>query len=592
MSEEEVFEDNKALWWSPDGGKLVYGVFNDSLVSSVTLPRYGSWHSKKLDGQGYPYFQYPVMQTIKYPKAGTTNPTVALWVASLGPPGKENPVRQERLSGPGSLQGAEHHFTSLAWRDNTSFSVVWMNRIQNVSAVAQCEVHQTTSCAEVFNLPMRDGWVDYKFSLKHNQYRTGRRFLAILPAGNMRFRYRQLYLVDGNSRTQLTRAESEVTEVVEWLGDDTVFYVGTGEKEPGSRHLYRLRVGQEGSECLTCSSSCQYVKVTFSPRGSFYSLDCRGPTVPASSLHRTSDNSAVMTWSSNQALARVTKQKQMPTIEYLRVPVPGSEQEAQVMIFLPPHFDKTKKLPLIVDVYGGPGFQKVDKQWHMYDYAAYMAGANNVLYAVIDPRGSGYQGDAWRHSVYRNFGSVEVEDTISITKYLQAQLNYVDHTKTAIWGWSYGGFLSLSVLTRDTGNVFRCGASVAPVVRWELYDTIYTERYMSTPADNPAGYNSSTPLWRVRNLKNKKYFLIHGTHDDNVHYQHSMLLTRALEEKDIQFVQHSYPDENHGLGGVSRQIYIITFILLIVILENVQIPISRYGQLLGGLLPIGGTNKK
>ena len=141
VSEEEVFEDNKALWWSPDGGKLVYGVFNDTLVRSVTLPRYGSWHSQKLDGQGYPYFQYPVMQTIKYPKSGTTNPTVSLWVASLGPPGSDSPVRQERLRGPASLQGAEHHFTELSWRDNTSLSVIWMNRSDNLVAnLTNCQI--------------------------------------------------------------------------------------------------------------------------------------------------------------------------------------------------------------------------------------------------------------------------------------------------------------------------------------------------------------------------------------------------------------------------------------------------------------------
>ena len=138
---------------------------------------------------------------------------------------------------------------------------------------------------------------------------------------------------------------------------------------------------------------------------------------------------------------------------------------------------------------------------------------------------------------------MEVSDTVSVTKYLQENIDYIDASKTAIWGWSYGGFLSLSSLTKDTTGVFKCGASVAPVVKWELYDTIYTERYMSTPQDNPAGYNSSTPLWGLENLRNKKYYLIHGTHDDNVHYQQSMLLSAALEEKDILFRQQTYPDQ-------------------------------------------------
>ena len=245
----------------------------------------------------------------------------------------------------------------------------------------------------------------------------------------------------------------------------------------------------------------------------------------------------------------------MPKVEYLQVPVPGTEQQAQVMLFLPAHLSSFDKLPMLVEVYGGPGFQKVNKVWKGYDYATYMAGSNDIVYAVIDPRGSGYQGDAWRHSVYRKFGSVEVDDTISVTKYLQDNLDYIDASRTAIWGWSYGGYLSLSVLARDTRAVFQCGASVAPVVRWELYDTVYTERYMDTPENNVQGYNTSTPLWHIDNLHDKQYYLIHGTHDDNVHYQQSMLLSAALEEKDILFKQQSYPDQDHSIGHYRKHLY-------------------------------------
>jgi dipeptidyl aminopeptidase/acylaminoacyl peptidase len=167
----------------------------------------------------------------------------------------------------------------------------------------------------------------------------------------------------------------------------------------------------------------------------------------------------------------------------------------QVMLYLPPGYQAGPRLPMLVEVYGGPGFQKVltplqglllltnlpqvDKQWQGYSWAAYVAGTLGIVYAVIDPRGSGFQGDAWRHAVYRQFGTVEVEDTISVTAALQSSLPYVDSQRTAIWGWSYGGYLryshapssaslntaSLSALARDTNNVFSCGVSVAPVVR-------------------------------------------------------------------------------------------------------------------------------
>jgi len=554
VSEEEVFEDNKALWWSPDGSRLVYGVFNDTLVESVTLPRYGSWRNDKADKQGYPFLQYTLQETIKYPKAGRENPSVELWSANVGNVGENGNVQQLKMTPPVSMEGKESHFSSVAWRDDHTAAVVWMNRLQNVTAVSVCSLLDTAGCQEIFNMPVRDGWVDYHFSVKFNKYIASSRFLAILPS-NMVYRYRQLFVVEGSSRTQLTNQESEVTEIVEWTADDTVFYVATRPGDPGSRHLYKLRIGQQQVECLTCESSCDFYEASFSNSGSYFTLECKGPGIPFSSVHKASDNMALIKWTDNRGLLSVTSKVQMPKIEYKEIPVIGTDQKAQVMLFLPPHLDKNKKIPLLVDVYGGPGFQKVDKSWKGYDYATYMAGSNNIAYAVIDPRGSGYQGDAWRHAYYRKFGSVEVDDTISVTKVLQETLPYIDSDRTAIWGWSYGGFLSLSVLARDTRGVFKCGASVAPVVRWELYDTVYTERYMGRPVDNPEGYNASTPLWHLDTLRNKKYYLIHGTHDDNVHYQQSMMLSAALEEKDILFKQQAYPDQDHSIGDYRKHLY-------------------------------------
>lgn len=140
VSEEEVFEDNKALWWSPDGSRLVYGVFNDSLVDTVTLPRYGSWHQTKTDKQGYPYLQYPLQETIKYPKAGTTNPGVKLMAANVG----GSVVSQHQLDPPHSVSGQEPHFSSVSWRDNHTAAVIWMNRVQNVSAINLCSINDDT----------------------------------------------------------------------------------------------------------------------------------------------------------------------------------------------------------------------------------------------------------------------------------------------------------------------------------------------------------------------------------------------------------------------------------------------------------------
>jgi dipeptidyl-peptidase-4 len=157
--------------------------------------------------------------------------------------------------------------------------------------------------------------------------------------------------------------------------------------------------------------------------------------------------------------------------------------------------------------------------------------------------------------MYRGFGTDEVTSVIEAAAWLKSNLSYIDPTRTAIWGWSYGGFLSLSVLGHDDDDVFTCGASVAPVVDWRLYDTYYTERYMDLLDNNLEGYEYSRVFKRLEPLRRKPFYMMHGTHDDNVHYQQSMLLAAALEEKDILFRQQSYPDQDHSINDYHLHIY-------------------------------------
>lgn len=262
-----------------------------------------------------------------------------------------------------------------------------------------------------------------------------------------------------------------------------------------------------------------------------------------------------MVYDDNQQLSNRVTRYAMPGISRLKVPVPGSNQTANVKLYLPPNFDESYKYPMVVYVYGGPGSQSVEDKWSQYEFQTYLSGNHDMVYAIIDPMGSGFQGDDWMFKVYRGFGTAEVTSTIAATKYLQENLPYVDKDKTGIWGWSYGGFLSLSVLGNDTGGVFRCGGSVAPVTDWTLYDTYYTERYMGLLEDNQNGYARSRVFNSIQNLKDKKYFLMHGTHDDNVHLQQSLLLAKALEHYDILFRQNLYPDQDHTIYAYHRHLY-------------------------------------
>ncbi|KRT81809.1 hydrolase, partial [Oryctes borbonicus] len=214
------------------------------------------------------------------------------------------------------------------------------------------------------------------------------------------------------------------------------------------------------------------------------------------------------------------------------------------------------KYPMVVNVYGGPDSYQVLEKFSV-DWGSYLAVNKSIIYATIDGRGSGLKGDKILFSGYRNLGTVEIEDQISVTKQIQQTVAYVDDTRTAIWGWSYGGYASGLALATDKENVFKCGMSVAPVTDWTLYDSIYTERFMGLPTadDNSYGYESAKLLNKYSGIRDKEYFLIHGTFDDNVHYQQSMLWSKVLEHQDIMFRQQSYPDEDHGLGSVRPHLY-------------------------------------
>jgi dipeptidyl-peptidase-4 len=244
-----------------------------------------------------------------------------------------------------------------------------------------------------------------------------------------------------------------------------------------------------------------------------------------------------------------------PTTQNFDIPV-GNGFTAKARIWLPSNFNASKKYPLFVDVYGGPGSAKISDRY-VVDWSISLVSDHEIIYAAIDGRGSGHQSDDYMFQINRRLGTYEIEDQIAGAKWLINNLNYIDPNRTAIWGWSYGGYATAMVMGTDKGGVYKCGISVAPVTSWLFYDTIYTERYMGLPTmeDNYDAYNTSDVTHHIENFRNKKFFIVHGNADDNVHYQQSMILSRALERADILFRQQSYPDENHSLGGVRRHLY-------------------------------------
>jgi len=225
-------------------------------------------------------------------------------------------------------------------------------------------------------------------------------------------------------------------------------------------------------------------------------------------------------------------------------------------IVTPPNFDSNKKYPVLMYVYGGPGINTVNNSYDGINGMWYqMLAEKGYIVASVDNRGTGARGSEFQKCTYLHLGKLETEDQIEGAKYFQSR-KYVDATRVGIWGWSYGGYMAANCITKGA-DYFKMCISVAPVTDWKFYDSIYTERYMRTPGENPDGYHDGSPINYADEVKGH-YMLVAGTGDDNVHFQNTVMFTRALEKAEKPFTLMMFPDKNHGIYGGNTRHYLFT----------------------------------
>ncbi|XP_045623531.1 venom dipeptidyl peptidase 4 isoform X2 [Procambarus clarkii] len=560
--EEEILSSNSALWFNSNGKRLAFATFNDSHVDTMNFPLYGR--------PGDLAFQYPIQQSIKYPKPGRANPVVDLWVVDLSKLVSGSGETVTRLPPPNSLAALDHYFTSVGWATPDKVSIIWMNRHQNVNTISICSADTGACTDDLVHESPDHAWNDLYTAPMFDKV-NGDTYLIIMPTvqgdqGN--FKHINIRKSSDKTLIPLTTGTYEVVDILSW--DQTnhiIYFTAAPAGKPGQRHIYYVgdlnSTQPKQAYCITCgfkndfNEDCNYNSAEMSEKSTYYALTCSGPGIPQVTMHRSSDHSRLLLLEDNQEVREKLLDRSLPLEKRLEIDVAGGFK-AQVSMKLPPDYNPTRfqSYPMLVYVYGGPGSQLVSDKFKI-DWGDYLASERGIIYTSIDGRGSGYSGDKLLHALYYGLGTGEVDDQLAVTAALQKSFPFIDSSRTAIWGWSYGGYVTASVLSKDVNNIFKCGISVAPVTSWIYYDTVYTERYMGlpTPEDNFAAYDYSDVTRNVSNFKNKEFFLIHGTADDNVHYQQSMMLSRALEVEDILFRSQSYPDENHGLAGVKRHHY-------------------------------------
>ncbi|KAF2361263.1 Dipeptidylpeptidase IV N-terminal domain, partial [Trinorchestia longiramus] len=555
LYEEEILHSRKALWFSPSGTQLLYVQFNDTLVDEVPITQYGT--SAK----------YPTLTMVRYPKPGGPIPSLTLWVVDLDTELHE----RHAIKPPEVLKDQEYYITAVTWVSQGSVSVVWMNRPQNTTFITICAEPQFY-CEPIHTEHSLHSWTDiYEAPIFAE---NGRSFLVRLPVrdgehGN--FAHVNLYDVEMRRVTPMTHGPFVVTKILGWDElREYVYYIATEEDEPGNRHLYRIPFVftplLRQPECLSCSigngtGMCSFNDALLSPDFTYIVLECLGPGMPKTFLYTTMGNEAPILLDDYGQLQELVDRTAMPRVYNFRVELETKDSvEARVQLYLPPGLRKDEIItyPMIVEVNGAPGSQSVDSRMK-HDFGTYLASQKDTIYARIDGRGTGFAGDKLKHEVYHNLGVKEAEDQLAVLQYMKEELHFIDNSRIAMWGWHYGAFLTLMAMARDQDDIIKCGTAVAPIAKWEHYDSVYSERYMGSPhilpGSNYKGYEAADVTKVVGNLKTKFLMLVHGTADHTVHYHHSMLLAKALTDEGILFRQMTYSDEGHKLWGVAEHFY-------------------------------------
>ncbi|NXE81899.1 DPP4 peptidase, partial [Cochlearius cochlearius] len=542
--EEEMFGTHSALWWSPNGNFVAYATFNDTEVPVIEYSFYSD-----------DTLQYPKTIRIPYPKAGAKNPTVQFFIVDTK---SLHASRSVEISPPAEIKSGDHYLSVVTWVTDERICLQWLRRIQNFSVLTVCDFENATG-----------NWLCPQEKQRTEESTTGwiGRFQPSAPyfapdnatyykIFSNREGYKHIHYINGSQTpVPITTGKWEVISI-EAVTSNFLYYISNENGgKPGGRNLYKVLLESSpiSTKCVSCElhqERCQYYSVSFSKDAQYYQLNCRGLGLPISTLHSSSDDRVLRYLENNTELENSLKDIQMPSKTVGSISVGGYNLWYQMI--LPPHFDESKKYPLLLDVYAGPCSQKVDYTFQI-NWATYLASTEQIIVASFDGRGSGYQGDEIMHAVNRRLGTYEVEDQIAAARKF-SEMNFVDKDRIAIWGWSYGGYVTSMVLGSGSG-VFKCGIAVAPVSRWQYYDSIYTERYMGLPiaSDNLKNYNSSTVMARAEKFKEVEYLLIHGTADDNVHFQQAAQISKALVDAEVDFQAMWYTDKDHAITGQAHK---------------------------------------
>lgn len=522
---EEEFGFVRAFDWNASGTKLAYIKFDESQVPEFSMDMYN---------QGL----YPTQEVFKYPKAGEKNAIVSLHLYDL----TSNATQTINLSNYNDFYIARIQWTN----DANVLSAQVLNRHQN--NLDLLFIDGNSGSVKVVLNEKDKAYVDVTDNLtflKDNSF--------IWTSEKNGFNHIYHYDKNGKLKKQITNGNWEVTAYYGFDEKSGTVYYQSVENGSINRDVYAIHITGKNKKRLTTAVGTN--RATFSPNFQYFINSFSSATkAPTFTLNDSKSGNVIKTIVSNEALEQKLAKYDVAPKEFTTITTEKGHT-LNAWFIKPKDFDPNKKYPVFMFQYSGPGSQQVANQWNgTNDYWFMMLAQQGYIVACVDGRGTGYKGAEFKKCTYKELGKFEVEDQIDAAK-LIGNYSYVDKSRIGIFGWSYGGFMSSNCILKGN-DVFKAAIAVAPVTSWRYYDTIYTERYMQTPQENASGYDENSPINHVSKLKGN-YLLIHGTSDDNVHVQNTMLMIEALVQANKQFDWAIYPDKNHGIyGGKTRlQLY-------------------------------------
>lgn len=525
---EEEFAFNRAFDFSADSRMIAYIRFDESRV-----PMYSFQWYKGMAPEKTAYATYPGSYDYKYPKSGAVNSKVSVHTFDI----KSHVTRKMELPIDSDGYVPRIKFTD----DPEKLAIMTLNRHQN-----RFDLYMANPRSAVCKVAVRDEAEQY---IKEQAYSNIAFYPENMVMMSERDGYNHLYLytIGGNLVKQITKGKFEVKEFLGWDQKANVFYYTSNEESPLRTAVYKIDGKGKKTKLSTRTGTNNAL---FSKNLNYYINTYSSAQTPTLITLNNNKGQEMVTLLDNKELKNKISQLNMPTKEFFTFKT-SEGVDLNGWMMKPANFNPSKKYPVIMHQYSGPGSQQVLDKWGIGSFGdggmfeAVMCDKGYIM-VCVDGRGTGGRGAAFEKCTYLSIGLKEAADQAETAKYLST-LSYVDGSRIGIWGWSYGGYNTLMSMSEGSG-AFKAGVAIAAPTDWRFYDTVYTERFMRTPKENGDGYRASSAINHVAALKGK-LLLIHGSADDNVHFQNFMEYNEALVQANIQFETQIYTNRNHGISG-------------------------------------------